>query len=80
MHTALTFLQLYVILINIAIFKKETYTMPLPLLPQQDFYITHRILPFDYAMPALEASTDHYGMGYVISGDRFTIIPSSPLR
>lgn len=49
--------------------------MPLPLLPQQDFYITHRILPFDYAMPALEASTDHYGMGYVISGDRFTITP-----
>ena len=49
--------------------------MPLPLLPQQDFYIAHRILPFDYAMPALEASTDHYGMGYVISGDRFTITP-----
>ncbi len=49
--------------------------MPLPLLPQQEFYIAHRILPADYAMPALEAATDHYGMGYVISGDRFTITP-----
>ncbi len=49
--------------------------MPLPLLPQQEFYIVHRLLPADYAMPALEAATDHYGMGYVISGDRFTITP-----
>ena len=49
--------------------------MPLPLLPEQDFYIAHRILPADYMMPALEASTDHYAMGYIISGDRFTITP-----
>lgn len=49
--------------------------MPLPLLPQQDFYIAHRILPADYAMPALEAANDHYGMGYIISGDRFVITP-----
>lgn len=49
--------------------------MPLPLLPEQDFYIAHRLLPADYTMPALEAATDHYAMGYIISGDRFTITP-----
>jgi len=49
--------------------------MPLPLLPQQNFYIAHRVLPADYMMPSLEAATDHYGMGYIISGDRFTITP-----
>ncbi len=54
---------------------KENKRMPLPLLPQQEFYIAHRVLPADYAMPALEAATDHYGMGYIISGDRFTITP-----
>lgn len=49
--------------------------MPLPLLPQQEFYIVHRILPADYMMPSLEAATDHYSMGYIISGDRFAITP-----
>ena len=49
--------------------------MPLPLLPEQDFYIVHRIMPTNYVMPTLEAATDHYSMGYIISGDRFTITP-----
>lgn len=47
--------------------------MPLPLLSGQEFYIEHKRKPADYGMPALEAATDHYGMGYIISGDRFTI-------
>lgn len=49
--------------------------MPLPLLPNHEFHIKHRKMPADYAMPSLEASTDHYSMGYNISGDRFTITP-----
>lgn len=49
--------------------------MPLPLLSGQEFYIEHKLKPADYRMPALEASTDHYAIGYIISGDRFTITP-----
>lgn len=29
----------------------------------------------DYAMPSMEMATDHYSVGYVISGDRKTITP-----
>lgn len=49
--------------------------MPLPLLPEQEFHIEHRLFPADYIMPKMEMATDHYSMGYIISGERFTITP-----
>lgn len=49
--------------------------MPLPLLSGQDFYIEHKRKPADYGMPALEAAAEHYEIGYIISGDRFTVTP-----
>ena len=31
----------------------------------------------DYAMPSMEMATDHYNLGFTISGDRKTITPSA---
>lgn len=46
------------------------------------FYITKRSLDSDYVMPTLEASSDYYELGYLLSGDRLSITPdcSYPLR
>lgn len=51
--------------------------MALPLPKGQLFQITHRILPADYEMPSLEIASDHYTIGYHISGDRTIITPNS---
>lgn len=51
--------------------------MALPLPNGQLFYIAHRLLPADYEMPSLEIASDHYSIGYHISGDRTTITPTS---
>lgn len=49
--------------------------MPLPLPANTSFYITKRELDSNYAMPTLEASSDYYEIGYILSGDRLTITP-----
>ena len=41
-----------------------------------DFIIARRSLPGDYEMPTMEAATDHYNLGYLISGSRITITPN----
>lgn len=41
-----------------------------------EFTITRRSLPRDYEMPTMEAATDHYNLGYLISGSRITITPN----
>lgn len=51
--------------------------MSLPLPEGQLFQITHRVLPADYEMPSLEIASDHYTIGYQISGDRTIITPNS---
>ncbi|MCH5269454.1 MAG: helix-turn-helix transcriptional regulator [Lachnospiraceae bacterium] len=51
--------------------------MALPLPNGQLFHITHRVLPADYEMPSLEIASDHYSIGYHISGDRTIITPNS---
>ena len=51
--------------------------MALPLPNGQLFYIAHRVLPADYEMPSLEIASDHYTVGYQISGDRTIITPNS---
>ena len=49
--------------------------MPFPLPANTSFYMTKRELDSDYTMPTLEASSDYYEVGYMISGDRMTITP-----
>ena len=51
--------------------------MALPLPNGQLFHIAHRVLPADYEMPSLEIASDHYSLGYHISGDRTIITPNS---
>lgn len=50
--------------------------MARPLPEGCEFTIARRLLPGDYAMPTLEAATDHYTLGYHISGSRTTITPN----
>lgn len=49
--------------------------MPFPLPANTSFQITKRELDSDYVMPTLEASSDYYEVGYILSGDRLTITP-----
>ena len=51
--------------------------MALPLPNGQLFHIVHRVLPADYEMPSFEIASDHYSIGYHISGDRTIITPNS---
>lgn len=49
--------------------------MARPLPEGCEFTIARRSLPGDYEMPTLEAATDHYAIGYLVSGSRTTITP-----
>lgn len=51
--------------------------MPIPLPEGCEFTITRRSHPGDYEMPAMQAATDHYTIGYHISGSRITITPNT---
>ncbi len=44
--------------------------MPKPLPPNIDVYVDRKLLPANYAMPAMEVSLDHYSIGFHVSGDR----------
>lgn len=50
--------------------------MARPLPEGCEFTIAKRSLPGDYEMPTMEAATDHYAIGYLISGSRTTITPN----
>lgn len=50
--------------------------MARPLPEGCEFTIARRLLPGDYEMPTMEAATDHYSLGYLISGSRTTITPN----
>ena len=50
--------------------------MALPLKEGSHIHIERKIFQPGYAMPSMEMATDHYSLGYVISGDRRTITPS----
>lgn len=43
--------------------------MPLPLKPSENVYVEH-LVKFNYSMPTMQAATDHYNIGFIISGDR----------
>lgn len=49
--------------------------MPAPLPDGKQITIIHSILEPDYSMPTLQMATDHYSIGYIVSGDRRSITP-----
>lgn len=49
--------------------------MAIPMAEEQQIYVAYRILPGDYCMPSMEMATDHYNIGYILSGDRLTVTP-----
>ena len=51
--------------------------MARPLPEGCEFTIARRSRPGDYEMPTMEAATDHYNIGYLISGSRITITPNT---
>ena len=50
--------------------------MPEKLPAGVEISITRRSLPADYQMPIMGMATDHYAIGFLISGDRRTITPT----
>lgn len=50
--------------------------MPYPIPEGQQFTIQHAIYPGDYHMPSMQMASDHYSIGYTISGDRRCITPT----
>ncbi len=50
--------------------------MPEKLPAGVEISISRRSLPADYQMPVMGMATDHYALGFLISGDRRTITPT----
>ncbi len=49
--------------------------MPLPLPDEKKITVQYRSLPGQYSMSSMQMATDHYSIGYTISGDRHSITP-----
>ncbi|MBD5538342.1 MAG: AraC family transcriptional regulator [Lachnospiraceae bacterium] len=49
--------------------------MPIPLPDGQRITVIHTVYDYPYTMPTMQMATDHYSIGYVVSGDRCTITP-----
>lgn len=49
--------------------------MPIKIPDGQNITVKRRLLPGDYQMPSMAMATDHYNIGFVITGDRRTITP-----
>lgn len=50
--------------------------MPYPIPEGQSFTIEHAKFPGNSCMPVMQMATDHYNIGYTISGDRRCITPT----
>lgn len=50
--------------------------MPIKIPEGQNIVVSFRSLPGNYQMPAMEVATDHYNIGFIVSGDRRTITPT----
>lgn len=50
--------------------------MPIKIPEGQNIMVSFRSMPGNYQMPAMEVATDHYNIGYLLSGDRRTITPT----
>lgn len=51
--------------------------MSRPMPEEMQFYIEHKHLDAAYTMPTMEAANGYYELGYMISGDRMCITPTS---
>lgn len=49
--------------------------MAFPMADEQQILVVKRTFSSSYSMPSMEMATDHYNIGYLISGDRRTITP-----
>ncbi|MDE7418396.1 MAG: AraC family transcriptional regulator [Lachnospiraceae bacterium] len=49
--------------------------MPFPMPADISFFIAKRSMDSGYEMPTMEAASDYYEIGYLLSGDRLTITP-----
>lgn len=49
--------------------------MPRPLPEGQHITVERNLRPANFSMPSLEMATDHYNIGFVVSGDRRAITP-----
>ena len=49
--------------------------MPFPIPQGQHITVEHGIYPADHCMPSMEMATDHYNIGFIVSGDRRCITP-----
>lgn len=50
--------------------------MPIKIPDGQNIIVQLRTLPGDYQMPSMAMATDHYNIGFVITGDRRNITPT----
>lgn len=50
--------------------------MPYPIPEGQHFTIEHGLFPGDYYMTSMQMASDHYNIGYMVSGDRRCITPT----
>lgn len=50
--------------------------MPIKIPEGQNIMVSFRSMPANYQMPAMEVATDHYNIGFLLSGDRRTITPT----
>ena len=44
--------------------------MPIPLSSNEIIHVDHKIKEASYSMPHMQAASDHYMLGYLVSGDR----------
>lgn len=51
--------------------------MAIPLREGTHIFAERKYFGIDYAMPSMEMATDHYNLGFTISGDRKTITPTA---
>ena len=53
--------------------------MALPIPEGKQIVVERNLRPSGFCMPSMEMATDHYSVGYVITGDRKVIMPSESL-
>lgn len=53
--------------------------MAIPLREGTNIFVERKRFGKSYAMPSMEMATDHYSIGYTISGDRRTVMPTGTI-
>ena len=52
------------------IYEYKEIQMPIPLSSNEIIHVDHKIKEASYSMPHMQAASDHYMLGYLVSGDR----------